>query len=60
MDVRLRLCRDIQPGTELLLYADSVGKVCSHVRGDSAGHTGESENTVSSCQSLSFMLYQEY
>lgn len=26
LDVRLRVCQDVQPGTELLLYDDTVGK----------------------------------
>ncbi|KAF1393234.1 hypothetical protein PFLUV_G00036420 [Perca fluviatilis] len=42
-DVCLRVCRDIQPGTELLLYGDTVGKSQTTDKPDtqdsSTGHT---------------------
>ncbi|XP_035507574.1 zinc finger protein 408 [Morone saxatilis] len=42
VDVRLRVCRDIQPGTELLLYGDALGKSRkTDPQDDSTGHTDE-------------------
>lgn len=45
VDVCLRVCRDIQPGTELLLYGDTVGKSPTTEEHDAqdatAGHAGD-------------------
>ncbi|XP_033474182.2 zinc finger protein 408 isoform X3 [Epinephelus lanceolatus] len=47
VDVRLRVCQDIQPGTELLLYEDAVGKSQMTAKPDAQySSTGRTENKV--------------
>ncbi|XP_049905183.1 zinc finger protein 408 [Epinephelus moara] len=47
VDVCLRVCQDIQPGTELLLYEDTVGKSQTTAKPDAQdSSTGRIENKV--------------